>query len=70
MLAISRCSLYSGFFLVANKLEEMLRYIRKALWNLPGGHYLLFLVAALVLQVGLYMPMVHTLPTVLQTAVG
>lgn len=52
MLATSKCSMYSRFFLVANKLEEMLRYIGKVLQNLPGGHYLLFLVAAWVLQVG------------------
>lgn len=70
MLGTSTCSLYSGLFLVANKLEEMLHYIGKALWNLPRGNYLPFLVAALLLQVGPCMPMVHTLSTVLQTAVG
>lgn len=49
MLAIFTCSLYRGLLLVVNKLEAMLHHIGKALWNLPGGHDLLFLMAALLL---------------------
>lgn len=49
MLAIFTCSLYRGLLLVVNKLEVMLHHIGKALWNVPGGHDLLFLMAALLL---------------------
>lgn len=59
MLAIFTCSLFRGLFLVVNKLEVMLHHIGKALWILPGGRHLLFLMAALL-------PRAHTLSTILQ----